>query len=222
MFKTISICATVVVLGTAAANAQQQEAILQAVELPGTGIDIVLAMPKSAGATIDLAKSPDALVMHLTGGKLALAFDTEAEMLTAFDSLRKPGCNFRTTGTSPTVQKPVSVYVVPHRTAPTVIQLASFKTPPPEPRMHKVEVPGGTFDIVFSTARALPALNPDELLDAVAVYSIGSQFAMATVGEVEKTFRDVGHSELPVCAFEVEHKDSNPPQATSVYIFSKS
>jgi hypothetical protein len=34
-------------------------------------------------------------------------------------------------------------------------------------------------------------------------------------------FKDVGYSQLPACAFEVEHKGSNPPQAASVYIFPK-
>jgi hypothetical protein len=66
--------------------------VLQKIELAGAGFDIILAMPKTPPATCDLAKSPDALVMHLIGGELTLGFDSEEKMLAALESLRMPVC----------------------------------------------------------------------------------------------------------------------------------
>ena len=62
MLKYFSICAALVALGSGSANAQQQEAVLQKMEVPGADFDIILAMPKSPGVTINLGNSPDALV----------------------------------------------------------------------------------------------------------------------------------------------------------------
>jgi hypothetical protein len=53
--------------------AQQQEAVLKRLEVPGAAFDLVLGMPKSPPRPFyDLSESPDALVIHLIGGKLVL------------------------------------------------------------------------------------------------------------------------------------------------------
>jgi hypothetical protein len=62
------------------ANAQQKEAVLQKAEVPGVAFDIILAMPKPQGVTFDLSESPDALLVNLIGGELALALDDAEKM----------------------------------------------------------------------------------------------------------------------------------------------
>ena len=119
-----------------------------------------------------------------------------------------------------TVQ-PIAVYVVPNHTVPATIRTASLVAPQSEPIMRKVEVPGSDFDVVFAMTKTPVVVDASDRLNSLAVYSVGSELAMATDGDVERMFKDVGLSQLPVCAFEVEHKGSNPPQSASIYIFPK-
>ena len=86
--------------------------------------------------------------------------------------------------------------------------------------MRKSEVPGSNFDIVFATTTST-AWNSYEQSDSLAVYSARSELIMATDGDIEKMFKDVGLSQLPTCAFYVEHKTSKRPQAASVYVVPK-
>ena len=113
MLKQLSICAALIAVGTGSASAQQQEAVLQKIAVQGAGFDIILAMPKPAGATYNLAKSPDALLVHLIGDELALGFDGEEKMLKALDSLQLPVCAFHVEGKDSKARKPVAVYIVP-------------------------------------------------------------------------------------------------------------
>ena len=113
MFKQLSICAALLVFTAGSANAQQKEAVLERMEVPGAAFDIILAMPKPQGAIFDYSKSPDALVMHLIGGELALAFDGEEKMLAALDSLRMPVCAFHVERKDRAARNPISVYIVP-------------------------------------------------------------------------------------------------------------
>lgn len=122
MLKYIPICAAFVALGTGSLNAQyaqhvqqgQQEAALQKVEVPGADFDIVLAMPKSqTGATFNPGNSPDAMVVYLTGGELALSFDGTETLLQAIDSLQSPACAFHVDGKDSAASKPVAAYIVP-------------------------------------------------------------------------------------------------------------
>ena len=85
MLKHLSICAALIAFAAGAANAQQKEAILQKLEVPGAAFDIIVAMPKPQGVTFDLSESPDALVVHLIGGELALGFDNAEKMLKALE-----------------------------------------------------------------------------------------------------------------------------------------
>ena len=59
MLKHLSVCAALIAFATGSANAQQREAVLQRIAVPG-GFDIVLAMPKPGGATYNLGNSPEA------------------------------------------------------------------------------------------------------------------------------------------------------------------
>jgi hypothetical protein len=195
------------------ANAQQQEAVLQYVELPGPGFDIVLATSKSPAGSI-LGNSPDALVLPLIGGELALVFDDGWKMMETIDSLQRPVCAFQAESKDGKSTKPVAVYVVPKRET-----TANIRTP--EARMRKVEIPGNDLFIVLATTKPPIALEPHERPDVLFVYAAGSELIMATDGDIERMFKDVGLSQWPVCAFYVEHKRSNPSQAASVYIIPK-
>jgi len=208
MLKSFSICAALIVLGTASVNAQQQEAVLQTVALPGTGLDIVLAMPKSPATTIDLAMSPDALVINLIGGKLALPFNSENEMLNTLESLQRPGCTFQTQS-----KKSVSVYVVPGRAASSARTASAHLS---EPTMRRVDVPGSDFAIVFAMTKTPVMTDVSDRSRPLAVYSGGNELVMADVGDTEKMFKEVGLTQMPSCAFEAEHTGS-----ASVYIIPK-
>lgn len=206
MFKTISICVALTVIGAGSVNARQREAVLQNFELPGAGVDIVWAMPKSPGATINLAMSPDALVIYLIGGKLALPFNSEKEMLTAFESLKRPACDFQLESKGRTSDQPVSVYVVPNYKVPPAIRAASLAVQQPTPIVRKIEVPGSDFDIVFAMTQTPVVVDPNDRPYSLAVHSIS---------------KDVGLPQQPICAFEVENIGSKIPQAASVYIVPK-
>jgi hypothetical protein len=113
MLRYFSILAALLALGSNPAQAQQQEAVLHRVEVPEAGFDVIVARPSSSRAIINLGRSPDALVIHLIGGELALSFDSEERMLSALDSLRLPACAFQVEHVGGTSREPVAVYVVP-------------------------------------------------------------------------------------------------------------
>jgi hypothetical protein len=53
--------------------AQQQETVLKRLDLPGMPLELVVALPKSPPRPFyDLSESPEALIMHVLGGKLVL------------------------------------------------------------------------------------------------------------------------------------------------------
>jgi len=223
MLKQISICAMmVVVIGACPAKAQQYEAQLQPIELSGAGFDLVLATRKSPATGIDLAESPDGLFVSLIGGQLALAFDDAGKMIETIESLRWSGCAFETRGRNGVSTEPVALYVVASRQAAAAgVRTASLDAPSGQPGMRKVEVPGQDFAIVFATTRTPIDWTSREGIDAIAVFSGYSELVMAVGGDVERMFKDVGLSRLPVCNFEVERKRSNPPEAATVYIVPK-
>ena len=218
MLKHISIYLTLVVLGTSSVWAQQHEALLRQVELPGAGLDIVVATPKSPAAIMDV-NTPDALIMPLIGGELALAFEDGSKMLEAIDFLQHPGCAFRASDDE-RVATPISVYVIPQRKA-SGVSTASHDVRLPEARMRKVKLPETDFDIVYTTTSTPITWTPREGPDSLAVYSTGYELTMATDGDIATMFKDVGLSQWPSCAFYVEHKGSSPLQAASVYIVPK-
>ena len=220
MLRHISICATVVVLGTSPLLAREQEANLQEIELPGAGFNIVLATPKSPAATIDLGESPDALVLHLSGGELALAFEDGQKMIEAMDFLQHPGCAFRASDDGRSAES-VSVYVVPKRETTADLRIPSLDGQLPQFAMRKVEVPGANFNIVYTTTSTPVALEADERPDALAVYSTGYELIMATDGDIKRMFKTVGLSQWPICSFYVEHQGTHPPSAASVYILPR-
>ena len=113
MLKHLAICAALIAFTSNFASAQQREAMLQKVEVPGAAFDLVVAMPKTPGGVVDLSESPDALVIHLAGGELALGFESAEQMLKTFDSLRSPVGAFRVQRNGINSLIPVAVYMTP-------------------------------------------------------------------------------------------------------------
>jgi hypothetical protein len=113
MRTRVWICAALAVIAGGPVAAQEQEASLRRIEVSNAGFDIMLAMPKAPAVTIDLAESPDALVLRLAGGKFALGFESVEAMLDAIDTLCAPvgAAQVRHPGSG--AAQPVAVYIVP-------------------------------------------------------------------------------------------------------------
>jgi hypothetical protein len=105
MLTKLSMCA--------ALAAQQQEAVLKRLEVPGAAFDLVLGMPKSPPRPFyDLSESPDALVIHLIGGKLVLTFEDALEMMKAAESLGSPVGASHVAGKEAKSGVPLAIYMV--------------------------------------------------------------------------------------------------------------
>jgi hypothetical protein len=113
MLKRLSICAAFCALMSAPLVAQQQEAVLKRLELPEAAFDLVVVLPKSPPRPFyDLSESPDALVVHVIGGKLVLTFEDELEMIKAAEFLKSPVGASRVAGEAKS-SVPLAVYVTP-------------------------------------------------------------------------------------------------------------
>jgi hypothetical protein len=112
MLKSISIGIVLVVLAVASANAQQREATLQRLPVPGTNFDIIIVTPKAGGAVIDQRGLPDPLIVNIAGGELAVAVDGEVEKMFKDGFLLAPNCTFHVNHKGGDAS-PVGVYVVP-------------------------------------------------------------------------------------------------------------
>jgi hypothetical protein len=120
VFRRISICALLIALIAGSAVAQQQEAILQRVVVPGSGFDLLVATPKTLGGrTFDLRDTPDALIVYLNGGELALVFDDTEEMVKALDLLRRSIGAFHLDVPNREERAPIAIYAVPHKSGGT-------------------------------------------------------------------------------------------------------
>jgi hypothetical protein len=115
MIKHLSICAALLAFATGSANAQQKEAMVQRIEVPGAAFDLILAITKPQGVTFDLAESPDALLIHLIGGELAVGFDDAETMLKVLGTLRRPVGAVHIESRDHKSRMPVAVYLVPAR-----------------------------------------------------------------------------------------------------------
>jgi hypothetical protein len=114
MLRHVTILGALLALGTAPSAAQQQEAVLQRMRVVGADFDVVLAIPKSPPRMLDnLNMSPDALIMHLTGGQLVVAFEDPIEMVKAADSLRSSVSSFYCGTKNSKSCTPLALYVVP-------------------------------------------------------------------------------------------------------------
>jgi hypothetical protein len=90
LLRGTAICAILLAAPLGVVHAQEQEAVLQNISVPGASFDLILATPRVPAALIDLGRSPEAFVVHLAGHDLVLVFETGEQMLTALDGLRFP------------------------------------------------------------------------------------------------------------------------------------
>jgi len=111
--KRLAICLALMAFAAAPADAQQKEATLKRLDVPGAAFAILLALPKPQGATFEFSESPDALLVHLIGGELALGFDDVESMLKAAGTLRQPLAALRLESSDHGLPIPVAVYLVP-------------------------------------------------------------------------------------------------------------
>jgi hypothetical protein len=110
MPKFSTACAALIALATGPLSAHEREANIQRVTGPDDTFDLIIGTPKSANAPIyDLSESPDALIIHLTGGELWIAFDDAAKMLEAVEMLRRPIGAFRVRDQD----NPIAAYIIP-------------------------------------------------------------------------------------------------------------
>lgn len=113
MLKHLLICASLIASATSTVSAQQQEAALEKLEVPGASFDIMLAKPKLGGAVMNFGNAPDALVIRLIGDELAVSFDSVEKMIEALDTLQLPVCAFHVESNDRRRQAPIAVYIVP-------------------------------------------------------------------------------------------------------------
>jgi hypothetical protein len=83
MLNHLSICAILLVAPLGLVHAQEQEAVLQRLSVPGASFDLMLATPRVPAALI-------AFVVHLAGHDLVLVFETGEQMLTTLNELKFP------------------------------------------------------------------------------------------------------------------------------------
>ena len=119
MLKHLSICAALAAfasLGAGSLYAQGRDVCLTTVDVPGAGFSFVLATPGLGGGALpNVEDAPDALVMHLRGGKLLLVFDEAGEMVRGLESSASRDCPYEGDGKAGMSLQPVALYVVPKR-----------------------------------------------------------------------------------------------------------
>ena len=108
MLRQLAIFGALLVGTMISADAQQREATLQRIEILGASFDLLIAVPKPAGVIYDLAESPDALLLNLAGGELAIGFERVDAMLKTLELVRAPVYSFGGKG-----RTAITIYAVP-------------------------------------------------------------------------------------------------------------
>ena len=108
MLRHLAISGALLVGAMIPADAQQREATLQRIEVPGAPFDLLIAAPKPAGVIYDLAEAPDALLLNLAGGELAIGFERVDAMLKTLELVRTPVYFFGGRG-----HTAITIYTVP-------------------------------------------------------------------------------------------------------------
>ena len=118
MFKYISICAALVVLGSNAVNAQQQEADLQKIDVPNAGFNVVLALPKAGGSTADYHRQPDPNLIYLADAEHVYGQTGNLKELMDSGIVKVHACTFHVDRRDGHAATPVAVYVIPKGNVP--------------------------------------------------------------------------------------------------------
>ena len=89
MLKFLPIFAALAILATSSANAQEREAVLQQIEVPNAGFNLLIAMPKPGSTAVNSRNQPDPNVIYL-GNDLVTAFTAELAKLLDIAVLMRP------------------------------------------------------------------------------------------------------------------------------------
>jgi hypothetical protein len=196
MLKCFSVCVLLFSLGSSV-NAQQREAVLHKVEVPGADYMIVVAMPKFPkpkypNMAIDFRGEPDPQIAYIAGGQLVLGIDDAVERtFKDIASLLHPVCHFHAKDEGINTLSPVGIYLL--RRGETREPIS--QRPTPVSSLTRIEMPGDSVEILLRTGRLLPdgepiwvAVGPeprpkcsfqiernDGAIDVVAVYVVPSE-----------------------------------------------
>jgi hypothetical protein len=119
MLRHLPICSFICLsaaLGSSASG-QQQEAVLQAVDVPNVGVTVIVGTAKTDAPAVDFRGTPDPTLIYLAGGELVHSYDDKMQALfPTLDTVLSPACMLHVgNGDRPA---PVVVYVIPRaRTA---------------------------------------------------------------------------------------------------------
>ena len=108
MLRQLAVSGALFVGALIPAGVQQREATLQRIEIPAAPFDLLIAAPKPAGVIYDLAESPEALLLNLAGGELAIGFERVDAMLKTLELVRTPVYSFGGKG-----RTAITIYTVP-------------------------------------------------------------------------------------------------------------
>ena len=121
MLKYMPICTALTVLGAGSVSAQQQEAVLQRIELPNVGFNLVVAVAKQGGPTLNLRGVPDPNIVDLADGELVYSLTGRLQELLDVGSLMAPACTFHVDRKDFSPLTPVVVYVIPKGEIPIAL-----------------------------------------------------------------------------------------------------
>ena len=116
MLKNLMIGAAFITMVGGPAGAQHLEATLQKVEVPASNFDIVLAMAKPGGWTLDARTQRDAYLGGIVHIGDRLVHPLTEDFLKAFNNLgllTHPACSVHAASRNGEAPAPVVVYVVP-------------------------------------------------------------------------------------------------------------
>lgn len=116
MLKSALIATMLAALVWGQASAQQREAVLQKVDVPAAGFDIVVALAKPGSPAVDLRAQPDPTVLYLMGGELVTAYTGETQkVFPDIGALTVPACAFHAESQTGGKRTPVAIYLVPKK-----------------------------------------------------------------------------------------------------------
>jgi hypothetical protein len=118
MLKYSPICAALVLLATGSVNAQQREAVLQTIDVPNAGFNIVLALPKAGGTTADYRRQPDPNLIYLADAEHVYGQTGNLKELMDSGIVKVHACTFHVDRRDGHAATPVAVYVIPKGDVP--------------------------------------------------------------------------------------------------------
>jgi hypothetical protein len=114
MFKYLPILAALAVLLTGSAYAQQQEGVLQKVEVPHAGFDLVITVVRPSSS---FSAQSDAREVYLADGELVHSYTGRLQELDS-GILMPAACTFQVERRDYSPRTPVTIHVIPKGISP--------------------------------------------------------------------------------------------------------